>query len=300
MLYSSSIWRSLSCFDIEAIIFFRMVSPLRQNTRIIAHDFVMTQNSIPLARILASGLAEVIGDSMTPDRVTFVQKKAPPDLLEQFCRIAEARDTAVAVVAFARRWGLLGLCEEHGLPYRHTHIVESVNDDGSASFQMMFCSSGDESVQHWKELAVCFDSLLRLGLDLNRGSLGSDLDWQLAAIEDFLQGMPPPSNIADARSMYKGLIWRMIEMSQLQPHFEWNNGAWTIDLDSISSSNLPAILTLQLMLRVANAKVQIKCSTCPRWFIPRRNQRKYCDKCGRQAMWRVGQQKRRGTSLKGK
>jgi hypothetical protein len=273
----------------------------------------MTPKTVPLARVFAPSLAEVLADSIAGDHDTTVIRKAAPDLLERFCRIAEAPDTARAVVAFARRWGVLGLCE-HGLPYRHCVVYGCVDKSGEfvldfaldfdaevntpVSQSDFFCRPGAESFQHWKEFAVRFDSLLRIGLDLNRGKLGSDLDWQLAETGPApLQDVSlMPSNIDDARERYESVMEWMIQMSQLQPSFHWSGGGWNIDLDTgaLGYSNIPAILTAQLMLRVGSAKKQIKCLECPRWFIPRRNQRKYCDHCGIQAAWRVAQRKRRG------
>jgi hypothetical protein len=103
------------------------------------------------------------------------------------------------------------------------------------------------------------------------------------------------SNIENARIEYEVLIARLVQFSQLEVSFRWDRG-WNLDMGAhyYVYSNLPAILTAQLMLRVSAAKTYIKCSECPRWFFPRRNQRKYCNSCGKRAMWRVAQRKRRG------
>lgn len=275
----------------------------------------MISRTVPLGHVSAPSLAEVLADSITGDHQIRLKTKAAPDLLERFCRIAEAPDTAGAVVAFASRWGVLGLCE-HGLPYRHSDIyrlghrprrldvigsfaLDSNNLAVDVSDSDRPCRSGGaESFQDWKELALRFDSLLRIGLDLNRSKLSEHVVWELAETDpDF----PPwdesliPSNIDDARKKYMDLIERLIQISQLQPSFRWSGGVWNIFFSSeaYAYSNVPAILTAQLMLRVSSAKAQIKCSECPRWFIPRRNQRKYCDDCGIRAAWRVAQRKRK-------
>jgi len=76
-------------------------------------------------------------------------------------------------------------------------------------------SGGAESFQDWKELALRFDSLLRIGLDLNRGKLSECVVWELAEADpDF----PPwdvsliPSNVHDAREEYMCLIERLIQL----------------------------------------------------------------------------------------
>lgn len=329
----------------------------------------MTKKTVPpLGQVWAPPLNLVLDDGIIGNASERIKRKAAPDLLERFCHIAEAPDTAAAVVAFAKRWGVLGLCK-HGRPYRHWKTpfinMRRIPD----------CTPGRESFQHWMEFARCFDSMLRIGLDLNQGKPGEHVDWQLATeslhfpisddivpttlnlyassenagkrdlaersraiealsafsdvlpwrflqsndkhlevvhfwktlpfidattqrvldeIADLQKGVFSTSTISGARSAYMLLVGGLIEESYLQPCFHWSGGVWNIDMDSVGYSNLPAILTAQLMLRVSSAQTQIKCSACPRWFIPKRNQRKYCNSCGIKAAWRAAQRKRRG------
>src|ERR1017187_5290513 len=74
-----------------------------------------------MGQIRAPALAEVLDTSIAGFAGRRIERKPPADLLERFCRIAESDDTDAAVEAFARRWGMLGLCA-HGLPYRHVPI----------------------------------------------------------------------------------------------------------------------------------------------------------------------------------
>lgn len=180
---------------------------------------------------------------------------------------------------------MLGLCK-HGLPC--SHIVPT-------------CMPGPESFQHWKNLSLCFDSMLRIGLELNRGKSGESVDWQVVDETLSLPDYPPWGELARsvilihaniARSNYMTLMRRLVYMADIRPRFHWNREIWNIDMDA-EGTNLAAILTSQLMLRVASSKAQIKCSECPRWFIPKRNQRKYCDHCGIKAAWRVAQRRKR-------
>lgn len=324
----------------------------------------MTNRSFLLDRVHAPALAEVLADSIAGDHAIEVRRKVVPDLLERFCRIAEAPDNAAAVETFAKRWGMLGLCE-HGLPYLH---------------RTPWCTpSRTEEFQHWKAIAVYFEAMRRIGVALHRGSLGTSTDWGVVTegrsvwqgssfepqfLAQFLKTAPyrgvrrthsvrPGLGVAIAalrpelsadqveklidqlleltdgplptravrtdeqhptfeqgriiaelatvnqgRVYYMMLIEQLIDISGLQPRFYWSGGAWNIDMSSQAYSNIPAILTAQLMLRASSAKAQIKCSECPRWFIPRRNQRKYCDRCGVRAAWRVSKRKKRGVEDK--
>ena len=295
----------------------------------------MSRRTLPLGQVIAPPLAEVRATSreIVGDSTKRVLRKAAPDLLDRFCHIAESDDIDAAVEAFARRWGMLGLCAEHGLPYRHGPIdvgpavgielrrlarkyprwkevqinVSEIQDNGEEvhvdlyETDWTYCEPGvTESFDGWKNLAHRFGSMLRIALDLKQGEFGRrdgwKTDWELAATENgMVVPVSSPSNIAEARHDYSFLVDRLIRMSGLQPSFYWTGGVWNIEMDSGAGySNLPAILTAQLMLKVASAETLIKCSECPRWFIPRRNQRKYCNHCGKRAMWRVAQRKRKG------
>ena len=266
---------------------------------------------LTIGQIRAPALAEVLDTSIAGFAWRRIERKPPADLLERFCRIADSDDTDAAVEAFARRWGLLGLCE-HGLPHLcegHTVVRGSITPCGW---------TGVESFDHWKRLALASDSMLRIGLALNRGKPGDQNDWELAASgicgdagEELLgdwwaEGIAPRLNddeitrrttkgLRVARIDYAILMRRLIDISHLQPMFETSGRNWNIEMGSTQSmSNIPAILTAQLILRVGSSGKQIKCSACHRWFIPRRNQRKYCDRCGIRAAWRAANRKRRG------
>jgi hypothetical protein len=286
-------------------------------------------SAILCQKVEAPPLWEVFDSSITGVPY-LIGKRKPPDLLERFCRIGEAEDAATlaaAVVRFAKRWGLLGLCE-HGLPNagcpRHhredrSMVTERSDASGLQAASAWLWWSGRESFEHWKGLALAFRSMLQIGLNLNRGKRSKNLDWQLAAVglsgdlgeevlgEGWAEGISASSNTDEitrrttkglrlARVDYEILIQWLIDISHLHPKFQLRGrNKWDIELDSTGSAgNIPAILTSQLMIRVGSLLRQIQCSECSGWFIPRRNQRKYCDRCGIQAAWRVAQRKRRG------
>ena len=262
---------------------------------------------VPIGQIRAPPLGKVL-DTSIAGLATRSERRKPPDLLERFCLIAESEDTDAAIVAFARRWGLLGLCE-HGLP------SEGLCNGHSTCTPCGW--TGTESFDHWRRLARAFESMLRIGLALNRGKPGENADWELAADglcgdagEELLghwwaEGIAPRLNDVEitrrttkglrvARIDYAILMQRLIEISHLQPEFGISGRNWNIEMGSTESmSNMPAILTAQLILRVGSSGKQIKCSACRRWFIPRRNQRMYCDRCGIRAAWRAADRKRR-------
>jgi hypothetical protein len=261
-----------------------------QNLANIGYDFVMTIGTPSLGHVWAPPFTKIGRDGrLMCDLARRVKRRAPQDLLAKFRAIAEARDTDSAAVSFARKWGMLGLCR-HGLPLWHAG---------------KYCAARSfEMAKDWKDFAICLDSLHHIGFSLNRGYRGEDIDWELA--NSILKGpdFPPQVQLmrdsirvglVTARTNYMTLMRRLVHVCQVQPRFHWSQGTWNIDLDSETLSNLPAILAMQLMLEVGGTKQMVRCSSCPRWFIPHRNQRKYCSKCGIQAAWRdAAQRKRKG------
>lgn len=251
----------------------------------------MTKGSVALGYIWAppfTGLEHP--GRLESDFAHRVKHRAPPDLLGKFCAIAESANTDSATVTFARKWGMLGLCE-HGLPIGHS----STKRCRARSY---------ETSEHWANFARALECMHRIGLSLNRGTCGDDLDWEVADL--ILDGpdFPPwdqftrqafRMDVVTARTQYMTLMRRLIQICDITPRFHWSEKRWNIDMDSQGLSNLPAILTTQLMLAVGGAKRMLKCSSCPRWFIPKRNQRKYCSRCGIRAAWREATRKRRGS-----
>jgi hypothetical protein len=248
--------------------------------------------TLPLCSVFAPSVTKELEDSIVGGGKSIL-RRAASNLLEQFCRIAESPNTNAAVATFAKRWGVLGLCE-HGLPYSHD-----------------FCMPGRaELFEHWKCLAVAFAAMVRLGKNLSHRYTVDPTDWELAVQGIFrdddaehlgeciakFQG--DTGSVRLARECYAILVRRLIGISLLQPRFQWDGGVWNISLDSEACrpeveahSNLPALLTAQLMSRVCYGESQIQCVACRRWVIPKRNQRKYCRRCGIRAAWRDSKRK---------
>src|ERR1017187_5244584 len=204
---------------------------------------------VPIGQIRAPPLGKVL-DTSIAGLATRSERRKPPDLLERFCLIAESADTDAAIVAFARRWGLLGLCE-HGLP------SEGLCNGHSTCTPCGW--TGTESFDHWRRLARAFQSMLRIGLALNRGKPGENADWELAADglcgdagEELLghwwaEGIAPRLNDVEitrrttkglrvARIDYAILMQRLIEISHLQPEFGISGRNWNIEMGSTPSN----------------------------------------------------------------
>ena len=197
-------------------------------------------------------------------------------MLDRFLNIVYAQDLERAVKSFASRYGIAGLCQ-HGLPSGHSST----------------CKQSADHVKGYKEFADCLDHLLNLGMELSEGRCGRTIDW--AAADSTLCGRdfaPHPrefwedvqKHVGFRQSQFQILMRRLVLVSGLYPRFCWRRGAWTIEFDSVEGSNIAAILTTQLMARIAGGLMR-KCRNCPRWFQPQGRQ-VYCRDCGKRASWR--------------
>jgi hypothetical protein len=254
--------------------------------------------SLPVGRIRAPRLARARNGRLYATHSEVVTRRAPVNLLDQFLLIGEGEDDTDAAVRFTRRFGLLQLCEKHGLPVGHN--PPNVHDPD--------CNMPVDKVEHYKQFALCLSALRQIGADVSDGRVGDVVDWELA--ERCLYGEEYPFQIRStlrraaaaipgsspvARSEFQRLVRSLIRVCRIQPGFRWDKTGWSIDFDSILGSNLAAILALQLISQLGGKALR-KCRECPRWFLPRGRQ-VYCKKCGIRAAWRsawrTAEQKRR-------
>jgi hypothetical protein len=223
--------------------------------------------------------------------------RAPRDLLHRFIRIVEAPKTRrvdeakrieVATVAFVSRYGMLGLCV-HGLPAAHNRLCMRKRPV--------------DSIDGYRQFALCLDALLRIGLELNAGRRGDHVDWELVNSilcgPDFPQPLDgrkrvlKPELVSVGRQYLGFTIHWLAKVCRIQPKFHWHEDAWVIDFTSEygSGSNLPAILALQLMAEIGGNAMR-KCRSCSRWFPPKGRQ-VYCRGCGIRAAWRDAKRRER-------
>jgi len=233
-------------------------------------------------------------DSLGDDREVWIERRAPANLLHRFIKIANAPDTERAVIGFVRQWGLLRLPELR-LPIFHKPAAKETTD----------------TIDGYFRFARLLESLLMIGLDLQNGHIADAVVWELA--DSFLYGDPDPllldplmprrqekrdrelatirSSLPRARSRLQDMIGLLIGQSELRPRLAWISGTWAIDFDCVHGSNLPAILTLQLIASIGGRAMR-KCRTCPRWFVPSGRQ-VYCKECGIRAAWRHAKRRQR-------
>jgi hypothetical protein len=176
-------------------------------------------------------------------------------LLDEFVGLSEA--DACAFLRFGRKW--VGL---------------NVEPKSRPRLELA------EPISAWRALALRVRALHRIGADLTFGRTGHAEDWSALGVnpED------AAASLVEARFQVMTQIRKLVTESRLQPRLYWNpenGGHWQIDLDSTGRSNLLAVLTHQLMIRIADKEGFAICSICHETYIPRRrptpSKRNYCE-----------------------
>ena len=89
-------------------------------------------------------------------------------MLDQFLKLADG--SAEAICRFASKFGILGICAEHGQPTSHNLVCELA--PGPVGWWA-------EPLDRWRLYAGQFQAILRLADELNRERLGRKEDWAL-------------------------------------------------------------------------------------------------------------------------
>jgi hypothetical protein len=207
-------------------------------------------------------------------------------LLLGFCKLAVADDQRI--LAFARRWGPLYLCE-HELPFtHHSELVPFspgmwLHDD----FPGVACrplgwdgNSGWEPTEGWRRIARAADAMLQIGWRMHQGEVADDAVWKLA-LDLPGAGYGIPTRVANIQ---KTLITRLADwwlvMGRVRPTiFETGRGP----IIRATGQGLFGVVATQIMLFVAQSRGWAHCKGCGRFKSPKRRpaigRAWYCDRC---------------------
>ena len=206
-------------------------------------------------------------------------------LLADFAALGTAPPEAF--LKFARRWGVLGLCQHQA--------------DGSPPLVMgheWHPRLGTEGcrqsragpLEYWRHYARVLRHLLDTGASLRER-----------------HGLRPRSKRADekVRLFLRDCAWVTRYFGCLRPVLVVEDFRFEVKLcGSFLATGLPAALTSQLLYTVASSVGLATCAGCGELFPPRRRpppgQRAYCTKCGIRVAWREAQQRRREKAREGK
>jgi hypothetical protein len=195
-------------------------------------------------------------------------------LLDEFMGLADADEHEF--IRFGRKWVGLNVAPKS---YPHLQFADPI--------------------RAWREVAIRMRALYRISADLSFGRTGRMEDW--TAINGRVEDLD--GSLKEARFRLMSHVRQLVTQAQLQPRLYWNRGNdgghWQIDLDSPGWSNLLAVLTIQLIVRIADKDGFAICSICHRTYVPKRkpaaSKRNYCDdpKCQRERWKHYKREQRR-------
>ena len=255
------------------------------------------------AWILPSGV-EVKEDELVwwhdfPSKTTPWKYKGPgPRFFEEFLDLADADSKRIA--GYARRWGVLSICEEHELPYTHNPQPYPWPPYGSALHRP--CGpkgrppSGPcfEPIAVWRHFSRQMRALLSVAAELREGREGRPEDWEvvyeLAAPNQRIFGLEwarkarriGDSEVLDIQRFQLGMVVdEYLTFSGLRPRFVWECSQ-TPRLSALSG-NMFGALSIQLSLTIQAPRGLAMCSECDSIYAPkirtRPNVDHYCPSC---------------------
>jgi hypothetical protein len=243
-------------------------------------------------------------------RVTY--RRPAPDMLRDFVRLCDSpRDSAVR--AYARKWGVLGICERHGLPCSHGQSTYGLYDGAEPCLPMLVTplppDGSDfrhkEPIAVWRLWSSKAKALLTIAAELNEERIPSVGDWQvLKELHDSGLGETEHElfmeTVANARVELAAEVDRWISYGQVHPHISWEAGKPRFTMAAGSGPNLFGMLALEIAYEVASPGKGIAvCCVCqhtyPRERRTSHNNREYCPGCrdGKRASWRESKREQR-------
>jgi hypothetical protein len=228
------------------------------------------------------------------------------NMLERFARLSDG--SVRSVVLFARRFGMLGLCADHGRPSPECRWLTADECEGF---------SGSERVVDWFRLSREIKTAILLAAKLHRGELPADDDWLplldeagVAKIDpvrgfrrDEMGGgmkMDPPTYWKRSITMdwqVLGLVissWWASTSLRLVPFFEPDTRVEV----RLVPRGLFSVLVRELLFVVTKVEGFAVCAGCGKLFSPKRKPAAgQCSWCGRRdcrkAQLRLAKQKQR-------
>ena len=208
-------------------------------------------------------------------------------LFERFLGLAEAQPKQV--LAFARRYGILNLCQTHRLPYEHCRMQSHQQDERRCEPMLQ-----REPVSEWLRFAKNAQLLLRVAAALHRGEVGDREDWlALFAFEFASPGAELFTGNVIRKPACAGIYLKYyldmwLSFGGVRPLFEWCGDRPRIVL---GGAGFFGAVAMHLVLTVCRMDGFATCSGCGTPFVPRRrpaaDRRAWCPECGSASGYRA-------------
>lgn len=208
----------------------------------------------------------------------------PQGVLDAFRRIRGEQ----GVLRFAKRYGVMELCEEHSLPTPHNPPRE-----GHAGCRIAGSYSDQfEPVEAWLVLARAVDAFVKLVSDTGKDRRGADEEWTILidtfpSTRDWVElssGSDRPADPLFHRRVLETILGWWIEWGDVRPRLHWLRAARP--QFELGARNTFGTIATQLMLLVGQARDLALCSGCGDTYLregrrPQDGHRNYCRQCTR-------------------
>lgn len=228
-----------------------------------------------------------------------------PKMLERFIGLADA--DALTVARYARRWGVLRLCE-HGLPETHTVDLGWYLDRPISGGRgpCAYVGSGEpgwwhEPLQAWHSFARQAEAVVSLAVALRRDSLGDARTW--ATVPDYpvevveppvhhtpgpldfgqewlAQPLPTPESVEEGRRVLGQVVDQWLRWGQVRNRLHWDTAEPTL---TVQPHGLFGAIAMQVASRVTGRAALAICHNCGSLYAPKKrpdpNRRNYCPDC---------------------
>jgi Zn finger protein HypA/HybF involved in hydrogenase expression len=199
------------------------------------------------------------------------------NILFEFSGLADADDTGI--LEYARKFGVLGLCE-HGKP--RGHFVHTPIKDLCTPIGWPFKCR--EPIERWRFYASGFGALLRLSVALHNGQSGDAQDWKHALKLPRIAEHPA----AGPWAQIAGVINLLMTWAGIAPYWVVGGKMSGVELRTVvPACALFGTLTAELLFTITRSRGLLICSDCGRFYLPQHppptGSRKFCPKCGNKA-----------------
>jgi len=213
------------------------------------------------------------------------------------------------IIKFAERWGVLGICREHLLPWSHN---DQPTFSDNTLLQLHFrndrrsCGmperNGDwsEPLSEWYLWLRLAKAIFSLGLELHQGRNGKAEHWNFMGYKPAYYagigkinrstGLPEPEL---GKTIVASYVTSWLEVTGVKPRFEWLTTGRIFSLGVSAPDRLLSILGVQIMMLINRSSGLGICTSCGEWFLLRTRQslsrNVYCEHCGKKAARRDAQ-----------
>ena len=212
-----------------------------------------------------------------------ITRRPGPPILRDFVRLADGDGPQIR--AYARRWGILGICE-HGLPFCHAG-----NEGGMPRCRPLrredlgWRFDGWEPLERWWHFARQARAMLNLAANLHTDRPGQPEDWQVV-VHHPKQPVPwwRPSVEAEW-ILLSSVVQEWIRIGDVRPVLARGptQGRQVEFGSSAGGARLFETLACQLLFTMTRVTGVAVCSACAAIYTPRRrprpDQRRYCRSC---------------------